>query len=229
MKNILIIPLILLFSNVFGQEESTNKFLFDGEKLSLSTFYVEVAPATAWDNLEDVFGQSFLIETGIHINRKFVFGIYSAKSKKSNQFPVPAAGTPEYQEWIDNGVALGQLPPGSTVAFLNFVHSGLNLGYLYHADHTVFFRANFKLGVGKLEITHLQKRFYHFFNTPIYSIKFVNYNPEIGVGVNLRPWWRLFTDVGYRFVVDNNDKIKDPSSLQGLTFKFGFGFGAFNR
>lgn len=229
MKILIIIPFIIGFTSVFSQDQSSNKYLFDGKKIKLNTFYVEIAPATAWDNLEGIFGQSFLLEGGIHINRKFVFGLYSAKSRKSNQFPVPAAGTPEYQEWIDNGVNLGQLPPGSTVAFLNFVHSGLNLGYMIRADHTLFFRANLKFGVGKLEITPEQKRFYHLINTPIYSIKFVNYNPEIGFGVNLRPWWRLFTDVGYRFVVDNNDTIKDASTLQGLTFKFGFALGAFDK
>lgn len=229
MKKILVIPFVLVFNLVFSQENSDNKFLFNGEKLSLSTFYVEIAPATAWDNLESVFGQSFLIEGGIHINRKFVLGIYSAKSKKSNQIPVPLAGTPEYQEWIDNGVRLNQLPPGSTVAFLNFVHSGFNFGYMYHAEKTIFYRTNLKFGVGKLEITPEQKRFYHLFNTPIYSIKFLNINPEIGIGVNLRPWWRLFTDVGYRFILESSTEVKDPSSLQGLTFKLGFAFGAFNR
>ena len=197
--------------------------------LSLSTFYVELAPATAWDNLESVFGQSFLLEAGIHINRKFVLGVYSEKSKKSNQIPVPASGSPECQEWIDNGVKLNQLPPGSEVAFLNFVHSGLNLGYMFRTENTIFFRANFKFGVGKLEITPQQKAFYHLFNDPIYSLKFANYNPEIGVGVNLRPWWRLISDVGYRFIADSSQEVKDPTSLQGLTFKFGFAFGAFNR
>ncbi len=203
--------------------------MFDGEKIKLNTFYVEVAPTTAWDNLETVFGQSFLIETGFHLNRKYIIGIYSAKSKKSNQIPVPLAGTPEYQEWIGNDVRLGQLPPGSEVTFLNFAHSGLNLGYMTRTEHSVFFRTNLKFGVGALEITPKQKKFYHLLNAPVYNIKFVNYNPEIGVGVYLRSWWRIISDIGYRFIIDSDENVKDPQSLQGLTFKFGFAFGAFDR
>ncbi len=229
MKNLLIIPLLLMLNLAFSQDNPPNKFLFDGEKLSLSTFYVEIAPTTAWDNLESVFGQSFLIEGGIHINRKFVIGLYSASSKKSNQIPVPAEGTPEYQTWIDNGLRIDQLSPDAEVAFLNFNHSGLNLGYLLQPEKTVFYRANLKFGVGKLEITPQQQTFYNIFNDPIYSIKFTNINPEFGIGLNLRPWWRLFADVGYRFILGASEEIKAPSTLQGLTLKFGFGFGAFNR
>lgn len=229
MKKTLIIPFIFIFLNSFGQEQSENNFLFDGKKLSLSTFYVEIAPTTAWDNLESVFGQSFLIEGGIHINRKFVIGMYSANSKKSNQFSVPAAGTPEYNKWIENGVLLDQLPPGSEVAYLNFTHSGLNLGYRHKAERTLFYRGNIKLGVGRLDITPKQITFFQLFNDPIYSIEFVNINPEIGIGINLRPWWRLIADAGYRFILGSSEEIKDPSSLQGLTLKFGFAFGAFNR
>lgn len=54
MYKLLIFPVILISNGVFGSEEINNKFLFDGEKLSLNTFYVEVAPATTWDNLASV-------------------------------------------------------------------------------------------------------------------------------------------------------------------------------
>ena len=218
-----------MYTTSYGQENLDNKYLFDGEKIKLNTFYVEIAPSTAWDNLENTFGKSFLIETGIHLNRKFVIGIYSSKSDRSNQIPVPVEGSPEYQEWIDAGVELDQLIPGTQVAYLNFAHSGINLGYMLHSERTVFYRANLKFGAGKLGITQEPKAFYHLFNEPIYSIEFVNVNPEIGIGINLRPWWRVVSDVGYRFILGSTEEVKNPGSLAGLSFKLGFAFGAFDR
>lgn len=229
MKNIVLLLFIFISTTSLCQDSTEYKMLFDGEKIKLNTFYVELAPSTAWENLADAFGQSFSIEAGMHLNRKFGIGVYSANSKNSNQIEVPQPGTPQYDDWINAGVALDQLPPGTTVAFINFKHTGLNLSYMFRTEKVIFYRANFKFGSGKLDITQSKKSFIDVFNTPIYRAKVFNLNPEIGIGVNIRPWWRIVSDIGYRFVTDSSDEVSNPASLQGITLKLGFAFGAFNK
>jgi hypothetical protein len=198
-------------------------------KLRFSTFYGEIAPSTAWANLSDAFGKVFMTEFGMHLNRKFSIGFYLARSPKKNQVPVPAPGTPEYDDWINAGIRLDQLTPGTEVAFIYFSHSGVNLAYMHNADRVVFWRAGLRAGSGKLEIVENQRQLLDFFNTSIYEATAFNINPEVGIGVNLRSWWRLHADLGYRVVIANTKEPVHPTDFFGLTFKVGFAFGAFNR
>lgn len=145
-NKLVILGLILLFlgvNNSWAQQQEDHpeyKYLLKNnpdEKLRFSTFYGELAPTTAWANLSSSFGKVFMAEFGLHLNRKFALGFYLARSPKKNQVLIPATGSPEYNDWINAGIELDQLPPGSEVAFVYFSHSGVNLSYMHKRERTV--------------------------------------------------------------------------------------------
>ena len=197
--------------------------------LEFSTFYGEIAPSTAFATLNNSIGKVLMSEFGIHLNRKFSIGFYMARSNKTNVINVPAPSDPDYQEWIDAGVELDQLPTGSTQAFAYFSHSGINLAYMHKTDRILFWRAGFRFGSGKLKLTAEKKQLFDFFNVSVFEKKVLNINPEVGIGVNLRSWWRLHLDVGYHFVLDGSTTVIDTDKFDGSTFKLGFAFGNFAK
>jgi hypothetical protein len=230
------LTLCLLFyfavTSLSAQEAADHKTLFkdpDGHGLRLSTFYGEISPATAWAAINNSAGKVFMTELGIQLNRKFTIGYYVARSPKTNVINVPPEGSAEYQEWIEAGVDLSSLPPGATQAYAYFSHTGINLAYLHNSERVLFFRTGIRFGTGKLELAAEQKQLLNIFYIPLYEIELLNLNPEIGIGVNLRPWWRLHADTGYHFVFSGTDVVLDPNKYNGLTFKLGFAFGAFDR
>jgi len=234
-------PFVVLFALLFctlnasaqvKEDHPEYLYLFKNSpeaKLRFSTFYVETAPTTAWANLSNAFGKVFMTEFGLHLNRKFSLGFYLARSPKQNQTPIPAAGSPQYNDWLSAGIRLDQLAPSAEVVYVYFSHSGLNLSYMHNAENVLFWRTGIRLGAGKLQITENQKQLFDFTNTNIYEATAFNINPEIGLGVNLRSWWRLHADIGYRLVLANSEEPAKASDFYGVTFKLGFAFGAFNR
>lgn len=232
---IVCILLIGISFSVNAQEEQkkleTKYLLKDNASkgLNFSTFYGEIAPTTAFATISNSLGKVFMTEFGIHLNRKFTIGFYLARSPKTNVINVPAPGDPEYQDWIDSGIELDELPTGATQAFAYFSHSGINLAYMHKTEKTVFWRAGLRFGSGKLQLNAEKKQLFNFFSTPIYETKVINLNPEVGVGINLRSWWRLHADIGYHFVFSGSDEILNPDQFDGMTFKFGFAFGNFAK
>ena len=222
---------IIGYSQQITPKEETKTLFKDQDKpgLKLSTFYGEIAPRTAFATIHNSTGPVFLMELGIHINRKFALGYYSARSPNTNVINVPASSDPNYQDWINSGVELDQLPAGQTQAYAYFFHSGINLAYMHKADKIVFLRGGIKAGRGTLEMLTEQKQTFNFFKTSIYKNKVWGLNPEIGVGVNLRSWWRLHADVGYHFIFEGSSEIISKGQFDGTTFRIGFAFGAFNR
>jgi hypothetical protein len=222
----------LLTFAVYSQDsqELTTNYLFKdkGENgLTFSTFYGEISPSTAWANLSTAFGRVFMAEFGVHLNRKFSIGFYLARSPHKSQITVPQPGTPEYDDWLAEGIKLDQLLPGTEVAFIYFSHSGINLSYMHNANKVVFWRTGLRFGSGKIEFMQNQRQLFDFFNTSIYEAKAFNLNPEIGIGINLRNWWRLHADAGYRLVFAGTEKGINQTDFYGLTFKVGFAFGNF--
>ncbi|RLD20371.1 MAG: hypothetical protein DRI71_10425 [Bacteroidetes bacterium] len=197
--------------------------------LEFNTFYGEIAPSTAWANLNSSFGKVFMTEFGLHLNRKFAIGFYMARSPKKNQVTLPLAGTPQYDEWINAGIELDQLLPGSEVAFVYFSHSGVNLSYMHHTEKVIFWRTGIRFGAGKIEMLESQRQLFDFLNTSIYEATAFNLNPEFGVGVNIRNWWRIHADAGYRLVFANTVEGVNSSDYYGPTFKIGFAFGNFSN
>lgn len=234
---IVLLIFILIFAEQQAHAQKTEdhpdyKYLFKNNPeagLRFSTFYGEIAPTTAWANLNKSFGNVFMTEFGLHLNRKFAIGFYLARSPKQNQTPIPEVGSPEYDEWLNAGIRLDKLAPSTEVVYVYFSHSGLNLSYMHNTENVVFWRAGMRFGAGKLQILENQRQLLDFANTSIYQATAYNLNPEIGVAVNLRSWWRLHTDMGYRIVFANSAEPAQASDFYGITFKVGFSFGAFNR
>ena len=100
---------------------------------------------------------------------------------------------------------------------------------MHKTERVVFWRAGLRVGSGKLELTAETKQLFDFFNTSIYEKKVTNINPEVGIGINLRSWWRLHLDAGYHFVFVNTEEVIDSGMFDGATFKFGFAFGNFAK
>ena len=233
-----IITFILIIGIAFSVNAQENKskieteYLFkddDSKGLRFSTFYGEIAPATAFATISNSLGKVFMTEFGIHLNRRFTIGYYLARSPKTNVINVPGPSDPEYQDWIDSGVELDQLPTGSTQAYAYFSHTGINLAYMHKTEKTVFWRAGFRFGSGKLQLNGEKKQLFDLFSTPIYEVNVLNFNPEVGVGINLRSWWRIHADIGYHFVFSGSDEVLNPEQFDGATFKFGFAFGNFAK
>lgn len=235
---VMILPLLIVGASsqqLIAQEQKDHpqyKYLFKNDpdaKLRFSTFYGEIAPTTAWANLNSAFGNVFMTEFGLHLNRKFAIGFYLARSPKQNQTRIPDQGSQEYADWLDAGIRLNELAPSAEVVYVYFSHSGVNLSYMHNTDKVVFWRAGMRFGAGKLQILENQRQLFDFVNNSIYEAKAFNLNPEVGLGVNLRSWWRLHADAGYRIVFANSTKPANATDFYGFTFKLGFAFGAFAR
>ncbi len=236
MRYCFILLLLALCTGTATAQQATDSvkisYLFkdSGDKgLVFSTFYGEIAPSTAFTSINKSIGKMFMMEFGVHLNRKFTIGFYLARSPNTNVVNVPSPNDPEYQDWLDAGVELDQLPTGATQAFAYFKHRGLNLAYMHKTSRVLFWRGGIRLGAGVMEFTAEQKQLINIFYTTIFERKVYNINPEIGVGINLRSWWRLHADLGYQFIFSGSDEVLDPASINGVTFKFGFAFGDFSR
>lgn len=150
-----------------------------------------------------------------------------ATSPKINLIAVPEYGSQEYSDWIDAGVELDKVSASTEFLFVNFKHSGLNLGYLHNSHKTVFYRANLSLGfLGGLSFTE-NKSFLGLFSNDVYEEKVISFEPEIGVGVNLLSWWRVYLDAGYR-LLGADTRIMSAADADSFTFSISFGFGYFN-
>ena len=99
---------------------------------------------------------------------------------------------------------------------------------MHNTDKIVFWRANLALGfIGGLTLTE-DKTFMGLFNNQVYKEKVVTVMPELGVGVNLLPWWRVYADLGYRFL-NADTRVMSAADADGLAFNLTFGFGRFNK
>ena len=227
------ILIILTLPIARAQNSDDPKTIFgkhnEEKKLRISTFYGEVSPMTYFSQIQDKLGKFGSLEVGLHVNRTFGLGYYTARSPNTIIIQVPLPGEPDYQTWIDSGVRLNNLPPGQDFVYTYFYHRGVSLSYMFKADWPIFPRLVLKAGRGVFEMNAEQKSFFNFFNTAVYKKKVSNINPEIGVGLNLLPWWRMHIDAGYHFIIDNDAEIVNSGTFDGATIRVGFAFGAFNR
>ncbi len=239
MKNkkllILLILTFIIKTNSHAQEDTTgnnqeNKFLFRSDKLDLSTFYFELSPVSLSKMNGQLENTSFL-SGGFILNQKFVFGIYSESSPKLQKIEVPMEGTSKYQDWLDAGVEMDKLLSGTDSIFVTYFQSGLNFRYLHKPNNVVFWNTGVKLGLlGGVRLAEDQT-FLGIFDNPVYKTNLVTITPEIGAGINLLKWWRVYADAGYRLLITNksNNKVIVNENYNSMTFRFGFVFGNFNK
>lgn len=210
-----------------AQDTPDNKFLFRSEKLQLSTFFVEVAPVSS-SNLNGQSVSVLSLSAGFILNKKFTVSFFSSFSPKLNLIEVPEEGSEAYNNWLEAGVELDKLSAESEFLLVDFKHSGLKFGYLHHTEKTVFWRAGLSLGfIGGLSLTE-NKTFLGLFNNEVYKESVITLEPEVGIGVNLLPWWRVHTDLGYRFL-SADTRIMSSSDADSYTFSLSFAFGRFNQ
>jgi hypothetical protein len=102
----------------------------------------------------------------------------------------------------------------------------LRFGYMHNTQNKVFWRGGLAFGfLGGLNMTESQT-FMGMFDNLVWESNILTLTPDVGVGVNLLPWWRVHLDVGYRLMkVDEN--ILKSNDTDSFTFKLGFSFGNF--
>ena len=60
----------------------------------------------------------------------------------------------------------------------------------------------------------------------IYDEPVMSITPDIGMGVNLLKWWRVYLDAGYR-LLGADTRIMGAADADSFTFSLGFAFGKF--
>lgn len=234
MNKILLIFTIIWFTLIAGsniaraQETHEKNFLFRSEKLQLSTFFVELSPQTEFSKLNGQTVNIGVFSAGFILNDKFALSFYMASSPKVNLIPVPIYPSEEYDAWIEAGVELEKLPSSQELVYVDFRHSGLRLDYLHRTDRILFWRGSVSAGfLGGLTLSENQT-FMGLFNNVIYKESAFSLEPELGMGVNLLNWWRIYLDVGYRFVAADT-RIMSAADTDSFTFSLSFAFGKFGQ
>ena len=143
-------------------------------------------------------------------------------------FGVPESGSEEYDDWVEAGVELDNLSSSTEFVYVNFKHSGLKFEYLHRTDRVLFWRAGLSAGfIGGLTLSE-NKTFLGLFNNVVYDEPVITLAPEVGLGINLLPWWRMHLDAGYRFL-SADKRIMDAADTDSFTFSLGFSFGKFGK
>jgi len=228
-----IIPLVIvvsvgLFMHAFPQAKEEGRFLFRDSKVKLSTFYVEVLPATSFSVLNDQMVNISELSAGFILNNKFYLAFFSTSSPKVNTISIPEPGTSEYDDWVEAGVEVDQISSDAEFLYVKFKHSGLRFGYMHKTERTVFWRAGLQFGfTGGINMTEDQT-FMGLFDNKVFEASIITIEPQFGGGVNLLPWWRLHLDVGYR-LMSVDDRVITTTDTDSFTLKLGFAFGNFRH
>jgi len=224
----LLLSLIFVSASLFSQENPDKKFLFNSDKLTLSTFFVEIAPGTSFSKLNDQMATISVFSAGFILNDRFSISFFSANSPKINLIGVPEFFSEEYFDWVEAGVELEKLPSSTELVFVNFRHSGLRFDYMHRTDRILFWRAGLSAGfLGGLTLSE-NKSFLGLFNNTIYDESVISVAPDIGLGINLLKWWRVYLDAGYRFL-GADTRIMSAADADSFTFSLSFAFGKFGN
>ena len=220
--------LILAVSGLNGQVSQEKKVAFNSDKVTLSNFYLEVAPSTNFAQLNGQLANIGVVSGGFILNDKFSIAFFSANSPKVNLLAVPPRGSQEYDDWVEAGVELDKLSSSTEFVHVNFRHSGLRLAYLHRTDRILFWRAGLSAGfLGGLTLSENQT-FLGLFNNTIYDEPVMSLSPELGLGVNLLSWWRIHADFGYRFLTADQ-RIMSAADTDSFFFSLSFAFGRFGK
>jgi hypothetical protein len=224
----MVLGLMLGGAAVFAQDIPEKKFAFDSKKVKLSNFFIEVAPGTNFAELNNQIASISVLSAGFILNEKFSVSFFMANSPKVNLLAVPAQGSEEYTEWVEAGVELDNLSSTTEFVYVNFRHSGLRFSYLHRTDRMLFWRVGLSAGfLGGLTLSE-NKSFLGLFNNSIYNESVISITPEAGLGVNLLSWWRVYADLGYRFVAVD-ERIMNAADTDSFFFSLSFGFGKFGK
>jgi hypothetical protein len=218
---LLLIPLLLLSQ----EEEST--YLLRDSKVTLSSFYAQIAPSTSFSKLNDQNATVVDVSGGLILNNRFTVAFFFSGSPKINKLAIPEFGSEDYWDWIEAGVELEDVASDAEFLFVKFRHGGFNFGYQHYSGKPVFWKTNLGIGfLGGLDLTE-DKTFFGLFDNPVYKRKIFTLEPSVGVGINMLKWWRINADIGYRWISTDPRVIKNADA-DSFTFKLSFGFGNFS-
>ncbi len=225
MKRLLLLVFALSGLIIYGQTDKS-PFLLEREATKATTFFAEVYPYSSWSSLNKQSVSVFEMAGGILIRNKFYVAYFTANSPSVNKVAVPDQGSEEYLKWIEAGVELEKVSAETEFLLVKFHHSGLKFGYLHNADKMVYWRAGLKWGFsGGFHLTE-DKTFMGMFDNKVYKSKIMTLEPDLGLGINLLPWWRAHIDLGYR-LVSVDERIIASADADSFTFSLGFSFGRF--
>ena len=227
-RSLFILMLMALFIGSSFSQDTDGKYLFRDSKVKLTTFYVEINPSTSFSSLNGQMVNITELTAGFILNNKFYFSYFMTGSPKINTVAVPEPFSDQWNDWVDAGVELDKVSSSAEFLYAKFKHSGLRFGYMHNTHKTVFWRAGFLFGfTGGLNLTEDQT-FLGMFDNLVWETKIITFEPHIGGGVNLLPWWRVNLDLGYRLMsVDKN--VLSSTDTDSFTFKLGFAFGNFKQ
>ena len=229
MSPIKVIPLLMLLALIslssYSQETEGSFLLRDG-KAKLSTFYVELSPGTSFSALNKQLASTGELNAGLILNNRFTVSFFMTGSPKINTVAIPDPFSEEWFEWINAGVELEKVSADAEFLYVKFKHSGLRFGYMHNTQNTIFWRGGLAFGfMGGLSMTESQT-FMGMFDNLVWESSILTLTPDVGVGINLLPWWRVHFDIGYRLMkVDEN--ILKSTDTDSFTMKLGFSFGNF--
>jgi hypothetical protein len=188
----------------YGQDDGENEgsFIFRNKTVALSTFFVEIAPSTYISYINGGVSGWNTFSGGFILNNRFYLSAFLISS--------PTVSDTVYE--------------GSKV-YISYRQAGFKLGYLHRTDRMVFWRANLAVGIGGgYRLTEDNSLLGSIFGAWTYKAKVFSLEPTLGVGLNLLPWWRLYVDLGYRFMGPSDSVVKfaDEDSIT-LTISIGFG------
>ena len=89
----LVFGLLAVCMSMFSQENPEKKVLFRSEKLTLSNFFVQIAPGTNFSQLNGQMANVGILSGGFILNDKFAISFFSANSPKLNLIRVPEPGS----------------------------------------------------------------------------------------------------------------------------------------
>jgi hypothetical protein len=209
-------------------QESDGSYLFRDSKAKLTSFYVEVSPATSFSWLNDQLVNITEASTGFILNNRFYFSYFMTGSPKINTVAIPEPFSDEWFKWIEAGVELDRVSSDAEFLYVKFRHAGLRFGYMHNIQKTVFWRAGLFFGfTGGLRMTEDQT-FLRMFDNLVWETAIITLGPHMGVGVNLLPWWRVNLDLGYR-LMSVDKRVLKSTETDSFTLKFGFAFGNFRQ
>ena len=194
----------------YGQDEEDDegRFIFRNNTVQLSTFYFEIAPFTYISSVADEIRGFNNLSAGFILNNRFYLSAFVILSPTITDMPYVTV-TEQLKVYV------------------SYRQVGIKLGYMHRTDRMVFWRANLAVGLGGgFRLTDSNSFVDRLFGSWEYMATAYTLEPSFGAGFNLLPWWRLYVDLGYRFM-GPNDFVVSIAGDDSITLMISFGFGNF--
>jgi hypothetical protein len=184
-----------------NQGEADGKYIFRNDSVNLTTFYIDISPYTYVSTVDGNVQGWTNLTGGFILNNKFYLSIFLTFS------PAVTKVVFEGQE-----------------VYATFLQEGIKLGYMHRTDRMLFWRTNLAVGLGGgYTLAAANSVVGGLFDNWLYRASMYSIEPSVGLGFNMLPWWRLYVDLGYRFMgpSDENIGVSDDSATVNISLGFG--------